>query len=65
MRKIYQFLIPAFIAIVLCSSCEDPMEEMAVEDVYLETGTELPPKSKIKLPPGFDRPKGSASDSGQ
>ena len=70
MRKINKLLIPAFVAVVLCSACEDPMEEMAVEEVTLETFSELPPKNKIKLPPGYDRPSSestssSGSDSGK
>lgn len=55
MRKIYKLLIPAFIAVVLCVACEDPMEEMAIEEVTVEAFSELPPKSKLKLPPGYDR----------
>ena len=57
MRKIYKFLIPAFIAVVLCSACEDPMEGMAIEEAPIEAFSELPPKNKIKLPPGYDRPE--------
>jgi hypothetical protein len=63
MRKIYKLLIPAFIAVVLCSACEDPMEEMAIEDVAQETFSEMPPKSKIKLPPGYE--PAADSDTGQ
>ncbi len=62
MRKIYKLLIPAFVAIVLCSACEDPMQEMVIEDAALETYSELPPKSKLKLPPGYDRPSTTTSD---
>lgn len=63
MRKIYKLLIPAFIAVVLCSACEDPMEEIAVDEMAVETFSELPPKNKIKLPPGYDRPTSGSTES--
>lgn len=65
MRKITRLLIPAFIAIAMLSACEDQMDEMTIEQAAIETygDTEaMPPKSKIKLPPGYERPTSSTSE---
>lgn len=64
MRKITRLLIPAFIAVAMLSACEDPMEEMTIDKGSIETfgDTEaMPPKSKIKLPPGYERPASSTT----
>lgn len=64
MRKITRLLIPAFIAVAMLSACEDPMDEMTIEKGAIETFGDMeamPPKSKIKLPPGYERPTSSSS----
>lgn len=68
MRKITRLLIPAFIAVAMLSACEDPMEEMTIDKGSIETfgDTEMiPPKSKLKLPPGYNRPSGSKTTTGK
>lgn len=64
MRKITRLLIPAFIAVAMLASCEDHMDEMTIENDAIETFGDMetmPPKSKIKLPPGYERPTSSSS----
>lgn len=67
MRKISRLLIPAFIAVALLSGCEDKMDEITIEEGAIETfgnAEAMPPKSKIKLPPGYNTSSSSSSTSG-
>ncbi|WP_026135646.1 hypothetical protein [Nafulsella turpanensis] len=62
MKKIAKLLVPALIAVVLFGACEDQMDELTVQEVL----TEMPPKSKIKLPPGYvEDSTNEESDSGE
>lgn len=58
MKNIFKLLVPAIIAIALFASCEDRMDEIIVKEATEENvdgGKYIPPKSKIKLPPGYER----------
>lgn len=64
MRKVTKLLIPAFIAVVMLSACEDKMDEITIENGAIETFGEtevMPPKSKIKLPPGYQTTTSSST----
>lgn len=65
MRRITKLLVPAFIAVAMLSACEDKMDEMTIGNGTIETFGEtevMPPKSKIKLPPGYQTTTGSTSE---